>query len=297
MKNKYLYDHGLPFSEILGDNLKDCIKRVDDGKASMIIVDGGVGEGKTTFVVEILDTINMYKGRGPIDIDGPQLALGGVDFLRKLRVCHDEKLPCIAYDEAGDFSKRGSLTNFNAMINRTFETFRAFKCIVILVLPNFDVLDNQLFDNKIPRMLLHLKDRSSTYGNFQAYGLPEMMWLKYWMGKSPIKNFAFSRVYPNFYGHFLDITPERSKELDKVSTKNKLNILRKSEVKIEGLMTYPELATKLQKSIDWIRRAANNLKLKPKRTIGRQAYFDQTALNILAGHVDATQTRDKPRRK
>ena len=71
-----------------------------------------------------------------------------------MNVCYQERFPAAGYDEAGDFNKRDSLSNFNAMINRTFETFRAFKIVVVLVLPSFSVLDNQLFDNMIPRLLL-----------------------------------------------------------------------------------------------------------------------------------------------
>lgn len=279
---RFFYDNGLPFSSGLAQNLDDLQARIEKKKASLIIVSGGVGEGKTTLGVHIADYINKKKGRDPIDFSGPQMAMGGVDFLKKMRVCYEKKLPCIIYDEAGDFSKRGSLTKFNAVLNRTFETFRAFKCMVIVCLPNFDVLDNQIFDNQIPRLMLRCRDRSANTGNYDGYGLSEMFWLKYWMKKSPMKAYAYARVWPNFNGHFLDLTPERSKELDKVSIKSKLNILRKSEVKIEGLMSYPELAQKLNKSIDWCRRAVGNLKIKPARTLGRASFFDQDALNQLS---------------
>jgi len=166
-----LYKNGLPFSDILSENIKDLQDRVHSRKASLVIVDGGVGEGKTTLVIHILDYINKINKLPPIDIKGPQLAVGGVDFLRKMRTCHEDKLPCVGYDEAGDFSRRGSLTQFNAMINRTFETFRAFRCIVVMALPTFNVLDQDLIDKNIPRLFLHLKDRGKNYGNFEGYSL------------------------------------------------------------------------------------------------------------------------------
>lgn len=293
-----LYKSGLPFSEILRDNIQHLITRIDKKKAVLIIIDGGVGEGKTTLLIEVLDIINNIRGLPNIELDGPQLAMGGVEFLKKLRVCYDEKRPCIGYDEAGDFNKRGALSGFNAMLNRTFETFRAFKCIVVLSLPNFAVLDNQLFDNRIPRMLLHLYDRSEKYGNFDAYDLMGMEWLRYHMGKQAIKSYAWGKVYPNFYGHFLDLDPERSKELDRISTKNKIKILRKSEIKIEGLMSYPEVATKLFKSVIWVKKAVANLKLKPARTIDRASYFDMNVVNQLSEHLDMiTEKGREPRGK
>jgi len=288
-----LYQNGLPFNGPLDMNLDKLIDRVDKKKASLIVIDGGIGEGKTTKMIHLLDYINKKKGFPEIEIDkkGPQLGMGGVSFMKKLRTCFEDKLPCIGYDEAGDFSRRGSLTGFNAMINRTFETFRAFKCIVIMALPNFDVLDQQLLDNKIPRLLLHLKDRTENTGNYYGYSLYRMQLLKYRMSKLKIKNYAYSTVWPNFYGHYLDLTPERSKMLDKVSTSSKIDILRKSEIKAEGLMTYPELATKLMKSIIWVRNAVATHKIKVKREIGRQKYFDQQALNILSEYVDKMQDR------
>jgi hypothetical protein len=234
----------------------------------------------------------------PIQIDGAQLALGGIQFLKNIRICFENKLPCVGYDEAGDFNRRGSLSNFNAMLNRTFETFRAFKCIVVLGLPNFNVLDNQLFDNQIPRMLLHLHDRTQLYGNFKAFDLEGMNWLRYWMHKSPIKSYAWQHVFPNFQGHFKDLSSERSAELDKLSTKNKLNILRKSEIKIEGLMSYADMATKLFKSISYVRQTCNNLEIKPQRIVEKIKYFDQDALNRLAEALDiSTESARAPRKR
>lgn len=295
---RYFYDNGLPFSTGLAPNLDDLQERINKKKASLIIISGGVGEGKTTLAVHIADYINKINKKGLIVFDGPQMAMGGADFLKKMRVCYEDKLPVIIYDEAGDFSKRGSLTKFNAVLNRTFETFRAFKCMVIVCLPNFDILDNQIFENQIPRLLLRCKERSQHSGNYDGYGLSEMFWLKYWFKKSPMKAYAYGRVWPNFNGHFLDLTPERSDELDKVSIKSKINILQKSEIKIEGLLTYPELAQKLNKGIDWCRRAVSNLKIKPARTIRRASYFDSDTLNQLSELSDVLEeSKPGPKRK
>lgn len=303
-----LYDHGLPFSEVLAWNLKDLDARVRNKKASLIIVDGGVGEGKTTLIVEILDYINSLHGHPVIEIEdekgnaGPQLSMGGADFLKKLAVCHELKLVCIGYDEAGDFTKRGSLSKFNAMLNRTFDTFRGYKILVVIGLPNFNILDNNIFDNQIPRMLLHLSGRTNTHGNFDAYGLDEMNWIRYWMQKWPKhKTKAYSKVLPNFRGHFLDISPARSKMLDRVSTKSKLKILKKSAVKIEGLLSYADLATKCDRSVIWVRKAIANFKIKHTRIIERVKYFDSDVANRLAEVIEDTmpegQSRGRPKKK
>lgn len=290
------YKHGLPFSEILLSQLQDLKTRVDLKKASLIIVDGGVGEGKTTLAVHVADTINNLYGQKPIEMDGPQLAMGGVDFLKKLRNCFEDDLPVIIYDEAGDFNRRGALGRLNAMLNRTFETFRAFRCIVIIVLPSFHVLDTYLFDNRIPRMLIHCEGRTQSQGNFKVFDLLSMLWLKHWIDKLPLKHYAYNRVYPNIWGHFQDLPPDRSKELDRVSTKNKIEILRKSEIKAEGLVTYSDIGTKLARSVSWCRTTINKLKIKPKRTIKGTKYFDQDAINRLAEYIDQTP-QGRPRKK
>lgn len=296
-----LYKHGLPFSEVLAWNLDDLDKRVKGKKASLIILDGGVGEGKTTLIVEVLDYFCKINNLPEITIEdekgnaGPQIAMGGKDFLKKLAICHENKLVCVGYDEAGDFSKRGSLTNFNAMLNRTFDTFRGYKIIVVIGLPNFNVLDNNLFDNQIPRMLLHLSGRTDKQGNFDAYGLDEMNWIRYWMGKWPKhKTKAYTKVIPNFRGHFRDIAPSRSRELDRVSTKNKLKILKKSAVKIEGWLSYAEISQKVDRSIIWVKKAVSNLNIKHKSVVDRAKYFDPHVVNQLAELIENT---DDPGRK
>lgn len=286
MAKRFLYENELPFSSGLDENLKDLQKRIELNKASLMIIDGGVGEGKTTLAVECGDYYNGLYGLPPLDFKR-QLARGGADFLQKLRVCFADGLPVCIYDESGDFNRRGALTAFNAMLNRTFETFRAFKVLVILVLPSFSVLDNDLFDKQIPRLLLHLDRRNENYGHYKGFSLYRMFYLKKKMEKFIVKPFAYSHVEPNFYGQFLDLTPARAKELDIISTKGKLSILKKAEIKIEGLVGYTEIAHKLGRSVIWCRIAINKLKIKPDRIIGMQRYFKDDIINILADLIEA----------
>lgn len=292
MKRKFYYNNGLPFGDKLAENLIELDKRIEGKKASMLVVDGGVGEGKTTLAVEIADYINMLHGMPKIEFS-EQLATGGKEFTQKLRKCYEKKLPVLIYDEAGDFNRRGSLTRFNSMLNRTFETFRAFQILVILCLPNFDKLDQYLFDNHIPRLLVHLSNRGDNYGNYSCFGLYRMLLLKSRMSKLNIKNYAYAMIDPNFRGHFLDLDPDRSKQLDKLTIKNKINILQKSEVEIEGLIGYKDLAQKLNRSHENIRRLVGELKLKPKRTINRVKYFDNSIIDVLGDYMDEKAERGK----
>jgi len=275
----------IPFSKSLIDNLDKIRKRIEGNKASLIIIDGGLGEGKTTLAIEIADYENYLKGLPEVDPEGSQLAMGGAEFLKKIRVCFERGLPVIIYDEAGDFARRGALTSFNQMINRTFETFRAFKILVILVLPSFFVLDQQILDKQIPRLYLHLKNRTIGCGNFYGYSLYRLLLLRYYMSKSKMRNYSYKRVVENIRGHFKNLNPERAALLDKVSTKNKLHILRKSEIAIEGLLTVPDIAIRVTKTILWTRNTIKALNIQPDRQIKRIKYYRPDCLGLIADRI------------
>jgi replicative DNA helicase len=44
---RYLYDYGLPYSEKLDSCIASLVNRVEKNKASLLIIDGGIGEGKS----------------------------------------------------------------------------------------------------------------------------------------------------------------------------------------------------------------------------------------------------------
>jgi hypothetical protein len=275
------------FSNILAINLEDLNTRVFTlKKANLIIIDGGLGEGKTTLAVECADYINSLHGLPPVDLKGCQLALGGEQFLDKLDMCFENKLPVIIYDEAGDFGKRGSLTRFNAMINRMFEMFRAYKVIVIMCLPAFDVLDSALMDKKIPRLLLNLFDRTINQGNFKGFSYDRMGWIKYKMRNLAIKSYAYNYVDPNFYGHFQDLDKERSHQLDLISTANKRKSNTKERIKYEGLMSRKEVASNLGKSLSYVKATMLKLKIEPTRKLGRDLFYKEETLERLKDYFD-----------
>lgn len=280
-----MYSHGLPYNKKLGQNIEDLIQRIKMGKASLVVIDGGLGEGKTTLAVHIADQVNKYYGLPQIEFN-EQLALGGKEFTEKLRICHKRKYPVIIYDEAGDFNRRGALTAFNSMINRTFEMFRAYRIFVILCLPSVSVLDNDLFMKNIPRLLLHLKGRGYHDGDFYGYSDYRMLYVRHKMDKLVVKSFAYSIVEPNFMGQFLNLEKERAKKLDTYSIRGKLKTLLQSEIKLQGLLAYTDLSHKLGRSMRWVRKVANELKIKPIKTIGKVKYFDENQLNRMGNYLD-----------
>jgi len=89
-KKSLLYESGLPFNVELAKSLDDCAKRVENNFASMIIIDGAIGQGKTTLAVHIADYING----SPINLKD-QLGMGGEDFAQKLQIAHEKGLKVV----------------------------------------------------------------------------------------------------------------------------------------------------------------------------------------------------------
>ena len=293
---RYFYDHGLPFSTKVAENIDSLILRIKKKKASMVVIDGGVGEGKTTFGVHIADYVQgkyirqAKKELGWTNTQNDinfknQYAIGGDQFQEKLQISYELKLAVAIYDEAGDFSTRGALTAFNKRLNRIFQTYRAFKILVIIILPNFNVLENNLFDLKIPRLLFNCHNRDDYQGNFRAYSLYRMHYLKDKMRKLVIKEFAYTQVTPNFRGHYLDLEPNRSKELDEISTKGKLEIVSENVLESKGLISKKTIASKLCRTERWVTAKLNKLKIKSQMTHKKRNYYDASALEFLRNEL------------
>lgn len=285
-KRKFKYETGFSFDAKLAENIRDIYYRVKKtNKGGAIIIDGGIGEGKTTLGVEVADYINELDGKPPIVInkkEGFQIGMGGVAFIRNLQRAFKEDMPCVIYDEGGDFNRRGALTQFNQMLNRIFETYRAFKVVVIICLPSFKSIDGSLLEKNIPRLLIHCEQRTLERGSFKAYSLYRMFYVLDYMKKIKVPSFAYQIVKPNFQGDFLNLTPERETALDLLSTTSKLKEAEIAEIKLDGLISAKDLSRKLAKSTAWVSLALRDLQIKPVRKISRMNYYqEELALDAL----------------
>jgi len=293
---RILYDYGLPFSKELANNLDKQKERVDGRKASLIIIDGGIGEGKTTLMVHCADYLS---GAYPKNDEGyyvydeektikfkDQLAMGGEEFSNKLTFCFTNKLAVCIYDEAGDFSRRGALTKLNSMVNRLFETFRGLQVIVIMGLPSIRVLDSSLLDKNIIRFGLHCECRNSKYGNFKGYSAYKLNYIIHKMNKLVIKNKAYDFTFPNIRGHFLDLPSERSKKLDKFSTKGKSDLLKVNELKYSGLVNYKDIAKDVRRSVIWVKKMIAKKNIKHNDIYKNAKYFDASVINVLVEEIE-----------
>lgn len=282
----HLYDNGLPFTsgvharsgkDRLKYNLDQLEERRANKKPTLIVVDGMSGEGKTTMCVHLLDEIQGKKVEFP-----EHIFMGGQAFMKGLRLCFLNKRIVALYTEAGDFSKKATLTRLVRTLDRVFETFRTFNIIVIIDLPYMPKLDTGIFEKGIPRMLVHCYGRKNT-GKFSVYDAERMLWLRARASDKRVvnKQKIYELVQPNFRGHFKDLEPDRSKLLDRYSTAGKSDILEIAEITGENLMNYADLAGQLNRTHEWVRRQVSRLGLKPAKVWKGKNYFTEDALNAL----------------
>lgn len=293
-----LYKNGLPFPTDLQRNIDTELQRLEENKAVAIIIDGAVGSGKTTLATHLVNYINSKTGHGQISLDikdHPQIALGGAEFSGCFRECYKQKLKVIIYDEAGDFARRGSLTKFNMLINRFFETYRGFRIIVIMCLPNFNMLDNNLFDNQIPRFCIHINNRGKNDSDFSVYSLKRMNYVRYWYHKLSVSSRvkAYSYVSPNYRGHFLNLDSETCKKLDILSTYGKKRLAKQSEITLSGLISYSDIAQKVNRSVIWVRKEIASQKIKEVKIIDRAKYFNVSVVDMLLSKIEEYSSKDK----
>lgn len=264
-----VYDHGLPFSEKHAENLDDMMDRIQKGFAALVVFSGGMGQGKTTLACLSAE----YVQKGPV-VFKEQLAMGGEEFIHKLKVCFAKGYVVVIYDESGDFSRRSTLTKLNRLLKRVFETYRAFKILVFLSVPNAAVLDKGLFDDQVVRMGVLCLGRTQRQGSFSAYSLWRLFYVFEKMKKLTVKPEAWKFVQPNYRGHFLNYSPRRSAELDQFSTKGKLEIGDMVEIKSQNLLNYKEIAGRVGMSLIWVRTRMNKIGIRAAKTYKGKKLFD-----------------------
>jgi len=284
-KGNYCNTTGTPFSnEVITDNLKIINERVTKKNlASVILIDGGLGKGKTTTAVQMASFIQG----SPIDFN-KQLALGGGELMDKLIICQKEKLPVLVYDEASDFNRRGALTKFNAEVNRVFDVCRAFKVVILVVLPCVVVLDKDLFNKGIVRAVIHVADKSKNFNLCWVYSAYRACYLVRDLKdskKNPVLGKAYLKTHFNFDFRTYDLIKDRSKELEKFSTASKLKVLRNSTVRLQGLINMDQIAEQLGMSKGWVSLTIRNHKVACKSVHHRVKYFDSAALIRLKSFI------------
>lgn len=268
--------NGLPFDDSLVPSLKSIQDRIKLNKAAMIVIDGGVGEGKTTLACHLAKWFQPGWVRQRAE---ELLSMGGKEFLKALDVSVKKGDKVIVYDEAGDFNSRGALTYFNQNLNRVFETYRQTQKLIILCLPDSSDIDKSLFKKRIPRQVINTYSRNSKYGNYRVYSLWRAWYLHEKMRKLTVPPQAYTMVTPNLYGHFKDLDPDEREIVSKISMKGKRKIIQQSYLNQRGMIDIDEIARKTGYSKTSL---YNKLKDTDSEKVGSKKYWDKSVVQKLA---------------
>jgi hypothetical protein len=283
---KYLWDNGYPWNcglhpelkkDLLAVNLDDIKKRIKLGKAGIIIVDGIVGEGKTTLAVHIMQYLvaESFAKEHEIPLKD-YVFMGKAEFTKGLSEAYYHKRPGMVYDEAGDYNSKGHATKLNRELDRVFEVFRAFKVIIVMTLPSFLKLPGDLFDKGIPRMLIHCHDREESHGHFSVYNLVEMNYMRLYAVKHPAtKNQCYSVIKPCFRGVWRNLPTHRSNELDRIGRSGKIAINDQLAIKSNGWYSFSDISKEVGRTQRTISDKLKLLGIKPVSVVKKVKYFKQ----------------------
>lgn len=253
--------------------------------ASVILIDGFSGQGKTNLAVQIADIINAQDGFEQVKLelsDHPQLGMGSQEFLKQVPICYEAGYHVIIYDEGGDFNRRSFMSKVNAILNRVFETYRAYKVIVIICLPNFWKLDKSLFELALPRFLIHVhgKKQDKGYGKFKAYSLHRIYGILNKLDKRSNKATIYKEYRPNLHGNTYNLPTERSNKLETLSTRSKLSYVKAQGHKIKGLSTIKEISERFTIPRNTIRNQIISVGLKQEK-IENKVYLNDSQIALL----------------
>lgn len=269
------YTHGNTVSANLAEDIKLWIQKINNDFASIIIIDGGMGQGKTTLGVQLQKIVNSK-----FDLT-KQIGVGGDKFLEVVDYCIRTKKEGIIYDEAGDLSKVGAISKFNKKMMRFFETARQYKLKLIVILPRFFRLENYLFDLDSVEFLINVHDRQpGKQGNYRVYDKEGISWLRFWSAKIVDKTRIYKKVSPLYRGHFLDLPETQRRELAAFSMAGKDGIRTAAILEEKGLINIEGIADHYNKSVEWARKFVNQYRVKAVKVIGKRRYYKSNSLPV-----------------
>jgi hypothetical protein len=277
-----LYNNGKPFTGYISNNLEVWRDRIAHNKPAGCIICSPPGRGKTTLACWITrEYLNDYTI--PVEeICEKYIGNGFKDTLTKLDKGYTNGQKLIIYDEAGDVSKRRSLSQINYEILQVLNKVRGLNMFIIMIMQDFSLLDGAILTTEVFRGGFYINERFDTYADYKAYSLNGLGKVRMQMGDSLknnlFKNKAFDIVTPNYNGHFKNLPEEESKYLHTFSVTAKIKSFREMLDKQDGLMTQKEIISELGIVYSTFSYKAKSLGIKPVKKRGRNIYYDVDAL-------------------
>lgn len=265
------------------DNILFCKEQTAMNKPAVVIVDGGLGQGKTTLSVQICDEANGKPQKFETFV-----GMGGKEFISVYDL-HKQDRQALNYDEAGDYARRGAMTQFNRELGRIFETFRAFKVIIVITLPRFWWLDSKIYELGVVKMIVHCYGRTQTYGRYAVWFEDTIDWLISRADKVKKmglpQKLCYGQVSPNQRGLFYDLDPVRSKELTDFGLRGKSAISQQAILASQNLISIKDIGHKLGRSYQWVQRNMRNKKIPAARIIKNKNYYNKDIINRLLDDI------------
>ena len=293
INNPNLYANGTPFLEIEDLDkyiLKKAIKEVNGKKPVVIVIGGPQSSAKTTLSVHFADRVNILTGFPLLDLtneNNPQYSQGSKNFMKKLNEARLKGYKIIVWDEtASDYRRKRAISNINKILDEAMDMIRRFKMIVILVYHDFSEIPNELIRKKVITCLFQNQDRDieHNYVSSKLYNYGKMCLIKHNLIKSIIPEYAYS-VEPNFAIKFKDLSPERSAQLEKLSSSIKDKIFESAEIRLQGYLTQEELSDKTMMSKAWVRKTLNKFNIIAERRIKKINYYPANTLERLKSKI------------
>jgi hypothetical protein len=289
---KHLYTNGYPWlagtepetnDDMLTTNLNDIYDRVHkNNKASVIVVDGFVGEGKTTIAYALCHWLETKSFKCDWIEPEETIFMGMKEILPAVEK-YKLKKKALVYDEAGDYSKSQSMSKEGKQMDRFFQTFRAYKIVLIMTAPCFYHISNKLYDSAIARFLVHCHDRvEGVGGEFKVYDMRTMDFMRYYAEKhSATKNDCYRYFKPAFHGKWKELPDKIAKKISKRGIKGKAQINTEAAIKMNGWVSYNDLVKEFGKSQKHIRDKLNDRGIKPTNIKKKVKYFNKEDYNII----------------
>lgn len=172
----------------LKDNLDLYKKMVKNHRDLVFVVTGKEREGKSVLANTILKYLDPTYCLDRCYMSGQEFVKGLDDATNFQALC---------YDEAAEYTARGSLTKFNRIINEALSRIGVKQLFMAICLPSFFELDRYPAIHR-SNFLLRVYSHQGQRGFFEFWNWENKLQL-YLKGK---KFYDYSSQHPNFRGYF-----------------------------------------------------------------------------------------------